>query len=115
MKTCPICIAIGLKKSKKKIMSEGVFQIAKKPFGCKEIRDSMSVHELITLITEFEREKINDWTMSFPPGDKPNGQRTLEFTIKLDKPRMIEILILMKEDFTPCFTIIIIIELDFLL
>ncbi|CAL8165329.1 unnamed protein product [Prunus armeniaca] len=58
------------------------------------------------------RKDISDWAMFFPPMKKPKGKGTLEFTIKIDEPRVTKINSLVEEDSVQCFNVISIVVLE---
>jgi hypothetical protein len=59
-------------------------------------------------IFDFIRKDLVNWSMNLPPSVKPNGGRTFEIPVKIYKPGMGKILILIQKNFVPGFNIIMV-------
>jgi hypothetical protein len=62
----------------------------------------------ITLHLCSSREDLVNWSMNLPPSVKPNGDRTLKIPVKIYKPGMGKIFILIQKDFVPSLNVIMI-------
>jgi hypothetical protein len=57
---------------------------------------------------DFFREDLVNWSVNLPPSVKPDGDRTLKILVKIYKPGMGKIFILIQKNFVPSFNVIMV-------
>jgi hypothetical protein len=71
-------------------------------------RQLLDGREISYSIFDFFRKDLVNWSMNLPPSVKPDGDRTLKIPVKIYKPGMGKIFILIQKNFVPGFNVIMV-------